>query len=83
MKLWSIAPTDVGVEDLLHHQLKELFGHAPFVNTLLPLKLYVELLLQVSRVLHGDHLQLQDTHTERGRGRERRGRREWGSIISA
>lgn len=52
--------TDVGVEDLLHHQLKELFGHASFVDTLLPLKLYIELLLQVSRVLHGDHLQLPD-----------------------
>lgn len=63
----SVAPTDVRVEDLLHHQLEELFGNASFVDALLPLELDVELLLQVGWVLHGDHLQLGDTGW-RGKG---------------
>lgn len=62
----SVSPTDVRVEDLLHHQLEELFGNASFVDALLSLELDVELLLQVGRVLHGDHLQLGDTG---GRGK--------------
>lgn len=52
------AHTNVWVEDLLDHQLEELFGHTTLVNALLPFKLYVQLFLQVGRILHGDHLKL-------------------------
>lgn len=55
-----VALTDVWVEDLLHHQLEELFGNPAFVDALLPFELHVELLFQVGRVLHSDHLQLGD-----------------------
>lgn len=53
-----VALTDVWVEDLLHHQLEELFGNPTFVDALLPFELHVQLLFQVGWVLHGDHLQL-------------------------
>lgn len=51
--------TNIWVEDLLHHQLKELFGNTSFINTLLPFKLHIQLLLQVCRILHRNHFQLQ------------------------
>lgn len=51
--------TNIWVEDLLHHQLKELFGNTSFINTLLSFKLHIQLLLQVCRILHRNHFQLQ------------------------
>lgn len=51
--------TYVRIENFLKNQLEELLRNSSLIYTLLPLKLNVELLLQVRGILHGDHLQLQ------------------------
>ena len=54
--------TIIRIEDLLNNQLEELLGNASFINTLLPLKLYIQLLLQVHWVGLGYHLKLQQLY---------------------
>lgn len=54
--------TYIWIEDFLYYKLKELFGNSSFINTLFSFKLHVQLFLQISWVLHGDHLQLK-SHT--------------------
>ena len=50
--------TDIWIKEFLNDELEELFGNTALVQSLLPFKLYEKLLLQVTWVLQGHHLQL-------------------------
>jgi len=50
--------TDVRIENLFDDQLEEFLGDTPFIDSLLPLKLDEQLLLEVLRIVHRHHLQL-------------------------
>ena len=54
-----ISLTKIWIEYFLGEELEEFFGHAPFVDSLLAIELDKQLLFQIARVVHENHLQLQ------------------------
>ena len=54
--------TNIWIKELLNDELEELFGDATLIQSLLPFKLYEKLLLQVTWVLQGHHLQLDNNN---------------------